>query len=125
MNRRKRMIFVMIVAVIGGVLIFYQSLVDNTPRGDTELRGLVDRFMETLPDTTISDHGDEIQGIMDRFYQNAAAGKVAADDVIEIEDDLRGYAAKGGIPPDELSDFMSKVGKATRRGTGSGGEPTG
>jgi len=115
MDRRKRMILVMLVAVIGGVLIFYQSLVDKAPRADRELEALVDRFMETLPDTTMSDHGDEIQGIMDRFYDNAVTGKVAAEDVIEIEDDLRGYLEKGGIPPKELSDFMSKVGKATRR----------
>ena len=60
------MILVMLVAVIGGVLIFYQSLVDKAPRADRELEALVDRFMETLPDTTMSDHGDEIQGIMDR-----------------------------------------------------------
>lgn len=116
------MILVMLVAVIGGVLIFYQSLVDKAPRGDTELRGLIDRFVATLPDTTAFDHGDEIQGIMDRFYNSAVAGKVAAEDVIEIEDDLRGYAEKGGIPAEELFEFMSKVGEATRADRRTRGE---
>jgi hypothetical protein len=125
MDRRKRMIFVMLVAVIGGVLIFYQSLSDKTPRGDRELEALVDRFMTTLPDTTTADERDEIQGIMDRFYNSAVRGNVAAEDVIAIENDLRGYVEKGEIQAEELFPFMSKVGKATRRGAGTGGEPKG
>jgi len=125
MERRKRMIGVMLLAVLGGVFVFYLFLVDKNPRGDTELRGLIDRFVAALPDTTAFDHGDEIQGIMDRFYDNAVAGKVAAEDVLEIEDDLRGYVEKGGIPPEEIFEFMSQVGKATRRGAGAGEEPKG
>ena len=119
------MIGVMLLAVLGGVFVFYLFLVDKNPRGDTELRGLIDRFVATLPDTTTFDHGDEIQGIMDRFYNNAVSGKVAAEDVLEIEDDLRGYVEKGGIPPEEIFEFMSQVGKATRRGAGAGEEPKG
>lgn len=125
MERRKRIILVMLIAVLGGTLIFYQSLNDKNPRGDKELQGLIHGFMRALPDTTTVEQRDEIQGIMDRFYNSAVRGNVAAEDVIEIEADLRGYAEKGGIPAEDLFPFLSKVGKATRRGAGAGGEPRG
>ena len=125
MERRKRLILVLLVAVLTGVLIFFQSLTDKTQRGDEELQGLIEGFMKTLPDTTTVEQRGEIQGIMDRFYYSAIRGNVAADDVISIEGDLRGYVEKGRIPAEELFPFMSKVGKATRRGNSAGGGPAG
>jgi hypothetical protein len=125
MERRKRLILVGLIVVLGGVLVLYQNLMDKNPRGDQELQGLIEGFMKTLPDTTTVEQRGEIQGIMDRFYYSAIRGNVAADDVISIEGDLRGYVEKGRIPAEELFPFMSKVGKATRRGNSASGEPTG
>ena len=125
MDRRKRLIVVGLIVVLGGVLVLYQNLTDKNPRGDKELQSLIEGFMKTLPDTTTVEQRGEIQGIMDRFYYSAVRGNVAADDIISIEGDLRGYAEKGSIPAEELFPFMSKVGKATRRGNPAGGEPTG
>ena len=117
MEKRIRLILVGLVVVIGGAYLFYQNLNNATPRGDKELEGLVEGFMKTLPDTITVEQRDEIEGIMDRFYYQAIRGNVAADDVIAIENDLRGYVEKGTIPAEELFPFMSKVGKATRRAT--------
>jgi hypothetical protein len=125
MDRTRFMIALLVGAVIAGLLVFFLVRPVGEPRGDKELEGLIEGFMETLPDTvTVEMHG-EIQGIMDRFYYQAIRGNVAAEDVLSIEGDFRSFAAKGGIPAAELFPFMSKVGKATRRGNAGGGEPTG
>ena len=125
MERRKRLILIGLILVLVGVFAFYQNLNDNNARADKELLGLIDGFMKTLPDTTTVEQRDEIQGIMDRFYYQAIRGNLAADDIISIEGDLRGYVQKGRIPAEELFPFMSKVGKATRHSAAAGGEPTG
>ncbi len=123
MDRIKAVVLILLAVLIAGVLAFFLVFSDRAPRGDKELSGLIDRFMTTLPDTTGVEQRQEIQGIMDRFYYSAVRGNLAADDVIAIEGDLRGYVEKGGIPAEELFPFMSKVGKATRRTAGAGGEP--
>jgi hypothetical protein len=125
MDRLKLVIAVLLGVLVAGVLVFFLVRSDGGPRGDKELQSLIEGFMKTVPDTTTVEQRQEIQGIMDRFYYNAVRGNLAADDVISIEGDLRGYAEKGGIPAEELFPFMTKVGKATRRAAGGGGEPTG
>jgi hypothetical protein len=109
--------------LIAGVLAYFIAFSDRAPQGDKELSGLIDGFMKTLPDTTTAEQRTEIRGIMDRFYYQAIRGNVAADDVLAIEADFRSFAAKGGIPVEDLFPFMSKVGKATRREAGAGDKP--
>jgi hypothetical protein len=115
MDRIRLVIALLLGALVAGLLVFVLARSDRGPRADEELQGLIEGFMETLPDTVTVEMRGEIQGIMDRFYYQAIRGNVAAEDVIAIEGDLRGYVEKGRIPAEELFPFMSKVGKATRR----------
>jgi hypothetical protein len=125
MDRLRLFIAILLAALIAGVIVFFLIRSDRQPRGDKELSALIDGFMKSLPDTTTAERRGEIKGIMDRFYYNAVRGRVAADDVIEVEKDLRGYSEKGGITVEELFPFMSKVGKATRRWPPKEEAPTG
>jgi len=109
--------------IAGGIVLFavLASLVtlvvfwNAAPPSKTKLQGLIGDFMTCLPQDITTPERDEIRGIMDRFYKRAMSGKVHAKDVVEIQNDLGEYVAKGTIPRSELSEFLSKVGKATRR----------
>jgi hypothetical protein len=98
-------------ATLTGWLIFRNA----TPPSEKKLMGLVGNFMMCLPENITAAQREEIRGIMDRFYKRAMSGKVHPQDIMEIQNDLEEYVRKGEIPKSELSEFVSKVGKATRR----------
>ena len=121
MNPKIRVVaIVVLVALLAGLAFVVFSKISH-PTGSRELKTLVDGFMNTLPEKTSAEQREEIQGIMNRFYEKAKNGDLYAEDVVEIGNDLRAYIQKGRIPEEELFGFMSKVGKATRRVPGGAG----
>jgi hypothetical protein len=98
-------------ATLAGLLIFRNA----APPSERKLAGLVGNFMKCLPEDITAAQREEIRGIMDRFYKRAMSGEVHPEDIVEIQNDLEEYVRKGEIPKSELFEFVSKVGKATRR----------
>jgi hypothetical protein len=98
-------------ASLTGLLIFWNA----APPAETKLNGLIGDFIKCLPQDVTPAEREEILGIMNRFYKRAMGGKVHPKDIVEIQNDLGQYIAKGTIPRSELPEFLSKVGKATRR----------
>jgi hypothetical protein len=98
-------------AALTSLLVFWNAV----PPAESKLERLSGDFMKCLPQDIKPAERDEIRGIMDRFCKNAMNGKVHPKDVIEIQNDLGDYVAKGAIPRSELATFLSRVGKATRR----------
>jgi hypothetical protein len=113
-NARKiagAVVLVAVVASLIGLLVFRNA----APPAERTLEKLSGDFMKCLPQDIKPAERDEIRGIMDRFCRSAMSGKVHAKDVVEIQNDLGEYVAKGTIPRPELGSFLSKVGNATRR----------
>jgi hypothetical protein len=115
MRLSARLVFASLLVLSAVVLAVFFFSENSTPPRETELGRLVGGFMECLPESTTTAEREEIRGILDRFYDRAMSGKVDAQDVIEIQNDLRVYVTAGEIPDSVVFGFMSKVGKATRR----------
>ena len=115
MRLSARLVFasLLVVSVVVIAVFFFSE--KTAPPRETELGRLVGSFMVCLPESTTTAQREEIRGILDRFYDRAMSGKVNAEDVIEIQNDLRVYVNAGEIPDSAVFEFMSKVGKATRR----------
>ncbi|UCH84285.1 MAG: hypothetical protein JSW50_00940 [Candidatus Latescibacterota bacterium] len=113
--RIRLMVVILLAAVVAGLVVMLFVKNASVP-GDSHLEGLISLFMkECLPDELSDAQRTEIEGIMDRFYAKAVAGRVYPEDRAAIENDIHMYIDRGGITRLELNDFMSKVGKATRR----------
>jgi hypothetical protein len=76
----------------------------------------VRNFVAILPDSIDSEHRLEIQQLFYMFYQRAARGDVAKEDVERINDELARYTNRGRITPSDLVHFMADVGYTTYKG---------
>jgi predicted AAA+ superfamily ATPase len=71
--------------------------------------------MNCLPEDTSDAAREEIQGILDRFHDRAVMDRIHPVDRLAIENAMIAYVQAGKIPEEDLFDFMSMIGKATRR----------
>lgn len=116
MDQRSRMAIVIVLAgVIAGLVIFLLMKPGAPPVEEDGLQKLTREFMSCLPSETTDSARDEIQGILDRFHDRAVMDKIHPVDRLAIESNLIGYVTAGEIPKDDLFEFMTKVGEATRR----------
>jgi hypothetical protein len=124
MEPRLRIIFgalIALCAVAVAVLMLVKKA--NLP-GESRQEELISGFLSCVPEETSDTGREEVRGIMTRFYNRAAEGRIHPRDVVEIEEDLEAYIASGAISKEELFDFMTKVGNATRRMDGGYQRPT-
>ena len=115
MDPRMRIVTGVMIAV-GGIVVAALLFLRNEPPSESSYpAGIVEQFMSCLPEETTETQRGEINGIVSRFYDKATSGKIAPQDMVEIENDIKNYISKGKIPKAEIFDFMSKIGEATRR----------
>jgi hypothetical protein len=109
------------IVILTGVLLF----IDRSP-SDAELnRQLSEEFMSCLPPELPANQHQEITGILDRFFQIAAAGAVDSLDQKSIQRDLKNYALVGRISQQELEHFMAKVSYLTYKSNPNANLPDG
>jgi len=116
MDPRIRLMVVTILAAVVAGLVVMLFVKNASVPGDSHLEGSIALFMRNcLPEELTDAQRSEIDGIMNRFYAKAVAGRVYPEDRTAIESELEMYIDRGIIMRLELNDFMSKVGNATRR----------
>jgi hypothetical protein len=84
-------------------------LTDSDLSTESHMRKLNSEFLTCLPDKLTPQQVDEVSGILSRFYEMSAQGKVEKSDQLLVKEDLFKYIQKGEIALDELNKFMAKV----------------
>ena len=80
---------------------------------ETHILKLNSEFLKCLPEDMTSQQVEEVSGILTRFYEMSAKGKVDRSDQLLVKEDLVKYILQGEIAFSELSKFMAKVSHLT------------
>jgi hypothetical protein len=118
----------LIIACLSGLILLAALALfmwKRSPSGAETTRKLNEQFLTCLPEHLLDAQRREIAGILNRFFEMAAAGKVDPADQQSIRQELENYIRVGSISTPDLDYFMARVSYLTYKSNPNANLPDG